>query len=278
MAKKTKDEVVPKDPVQEMADKEISDFLGEEVIDGKVKEDREPEEVKEEPKKEEKVEEEEVDLDKIKEDIKKEVSDKISQETADKISKALKGEEATKEEKDKYQEYSEKFMAEKGRNPTWFELTAFLKEEVKQDLKAEQEAEKKRIEEETKSQEEAKKQSLDAFNKQLDEEVAELYAGNKLTKIKDANDPNDIGVKERIALLECMKDTNTKRVAEGKPPIYSISRIYNNYFTKPKFEPAGGDAPVSAGRGAPQGDSKELDYNEYRHKSFEQILQESMGK
>ena len=94
-----------------------------------------------------------------------------------------------------------------------------------------------------------------------------MSVNNKIPKIKDPNDPEDVGVKARIDLFKTMKEVNEDRVKNGKEPIISVNRIFNNYY-KPKTQPAGSDAPVSMGRGSAPVNEGEYTYNQIHKTSF----------
>ncbi len=244
---------------------EISEFLGEDIT----KEDNKPPVV--EPPKEE-VKEEIVTPPPIDtEELKKEITEKVSKETVDKITQALTGkqEETTQEQKDKYLEYSEKFLAEKGRNPTWFELVPFIRDEVKQELKREQEETRVQQEEAQRTVAETEKQRTEAFNKHIDAQLEDLYRQERLPKIVNKDNPNDEGVQARKALFQAMLEVNQDRVNKGQDPIYSIKEIFYEHYKKPSRQPAGADAPVSVGSGnvAPESPD-DYSYADIRNKSF----------
>ena len=185
----------------------------------------------------------------------------VPEELAEDVAKRLAEKLSPKEEtvaKDKYTEFFEKTKEEKGREPNWIEVSQFLEDQAVERIKTEQkatiEAEAKQKEEENKATEAFTKR----FNDQIDEELDELYKSGKLTAIKDKDNPSDQGVMERKALFQAMLDTNTKRTAEGKDTILSIARIfYGGYYTKPSARPAGEDAPISMGKGAPSGEGED---------------------
>lgn len=185
------------------------------------------------------------------EKMKAEVKEQVTKELADSITKAITGEKkATQEERDKYEVIAENFAKEKGRNPTWFELVKFIKDDIREEMKAEAEQQTKQQEEEKKRVEQDNKARSDAFNKHIDEQLDELLKGGKLPNTPEA----------RKALFQAMYDVNTKRVQEGKQPIYSIKEIFYEHYKAPNTQPAGADAPISAGRGNTQPDSTE-DYS-----------------
>jgi hypothetical protein len=266
---------------QELADEITSDFLGEKVEGGKVVEEEKKEEetkekpeeeVKTEPEEEKKPEEEveDIPLDKLKEEIKKEVT----KETADKITQVLTGEkEATKEQKDRYQEIADEFYQKHGRNPTWFELIPYIREDVKSEIKREEEEAKKRAEEEKKQREEQTKQQIDAFNKFVDAELKELVDEKKLPNV--FNDKDQEAKMARRAIFQTMYEVNQQLREAGQPPITSIYKIYHKYNDKYNKilanlrQPAGANAPVMAGSGATTDETGEYSYEEiHKPKSF----------
>lgn len=250
---------------QRIADEKTSDFLGEEVKDNKVVADEKPvvEAPKEEPKKEPVVVEEEVDIDKMKSEITDTVRKETAKEITDKLTKAL-GNKPTEEQKDKYEEYADKFAKEKGRQPAWFELVPFIKDEVKAELKKEQETAQQQTEEQRKKIDEDNKARGKAFNTYIDEQLADLYASGKLPKGDE---------KARTKLFQTMMEVNNKRVQENKAPIYSIKEIFYEHYTPPTAQPAGADAPISAGRGNAQVDNdQEYSYKDVHNKSFIDVL------
>lgn len=253
---------------QRIADEQTSEFLGEKVEDNKVIEEKPEvkEEVKEEVKPEPKEEEVEIDPQKMKEEI----AATVKKETVDKITRALTGkEETTQEQRDKYEVIAEKFAKEKGRNPTWFELVKFIKDDIREEMKAESEQERKQREELIKRNQEVDKERSKAFNQYIDEQLDELLKNGKLPKVINKDDPQDRGVMARKALFQTMYDVNTKRVKEGKQPIYSVKEIFYEHYTPPTQQPAGADAPISAGRGTAVADTGEdYSYAEIKKKSF----------
>jgi hypothetical protein len=233
-------------------------------------------EIKKETPKDEEIE---FDPKKFKEEVVSEISSKVSQETADKIAQTLTGKDkATETQKDKYEAYAEKFAAEKGRQPTWFEVAAFIKDEVKAEAVAEQQAKVKEQEARTQETQEQQKQRTVAFNKYLDEQLDDLYKSKRLPQIVDKNNEQDQGVVFRKALFKTMMDVNTTRVKEGKQPIYSIKEIFYEHFKAPNAQPAGADAPVSAGMrstGHAANEEQEYSYADVHKKGFLDLL---MGK
>lgn len=253
---------------QRINDEQVSDFLGEEVKDGKVAEDEpeekpeeEPEEKPEEeaPEVEEPEKKEEIDLEKVTKEITETVRKETQKEITEKLTQAL-GEKPTAEQKDKYEEYSDKFAKDKGRNPTWFELVPFIKDEIKAELKRDQEESFQKTESEKKQIAETNTKRQTAFDSYVDEQLNELHAAGKLDK-------NNKDVRNQ--LFTTMYEVNNARVKENKPPIYSVKEIFYEHYKSPTAQPAGDDAPISAGRGSTQTASEEdYSYNDIRSRSF----------
>lgn len=228
-------------------------------------------EIKEEPK-EEKVEAKEeyepVDMNKLKEEVRTEATEEVT----NKIIKSLKGEEATQEEQDAYQKFATETYEKEGRNPTYNEAFKFMSQQVKEEIRAEDEAKAKEAEEQVKAKQEAEGQNKEQFNKYIDDQLADLKATGKLPEAADPKDENDPGVVAQKALFQKMMDVNTERVKDGKPPIYSLKEIYYEHYSQPTG-PAGADAPVSAGRGGPPSNNKdEMPYDQLHKSDFIDIV------
>lgn len=246
--------------IQEANDKKVEDFLGEPVKDGKVVEEKEPEveEEPEEPKEEPKEPKEEVDLSKLKEEIKGEVK----QETTDKILEALTGE---KEKKDEKENELISPWAKEGRNPKDYEeVSDWGAEKVKILQRREAEAERVKTEKETKLQKELEADRQKLFDKHIDEQLNDLIENKRLPKPINKDDPKDEGVVARKALFQTMLDVNKKRAENNKAPIYSLKEIFYEHYKAPKKEVAGADAPVFSGSGkfTPQGAEEEINYKD----------------
>lgn len=276
---------MPKKTTEDTPEKTDHDKTMEEIAEEVAQESKEVEEVKDPIKEEKAVEEpteegaqpvKEEDL-QAKEDERQQLRKEISQDFANKINKVFGvDDEATSEQKDKYQEYAEKFFEEKGRNPYWHELIPMIREEAVQSIKAEQEAAQKATQEEQEKAREIYQKNLDAFQAQVTEELNELYTSGKLPKIKDETDKNDYGVKVRDALYNKMIEVNNARTSQGLNPITSISRIFSNHFKLPDSQPAGYDAPVSIGQGGTPTNNTDIDYHKDIHNAtFEQIMMEA---
>ena len=142
-----------------------------------------------------------------------------------------------------------------------------------------QQAEAQRKQEEERANSVQKQQ--EEFNKQLQSEMDldlnDLYSGNKLPKIADANNPNDEGILARNALFQAGIQVNQERATKGLPPIRSIKLIYYEHYKAPGQQPAGANAPVM-GNAAPPANPNPSDdeYNWARdhNKSPRQLLRE----
>lgn len=268
-------------PRQERADQEASEFLGEEVKNGKVVEveeenrvEKKAREIKENPKEEEKkVESPLLDGEKLKADIVAELDKRLPQNQT---------KEEKQEKKDAIAEYLEKAKAE-GRNPTWEEALKFIAEEgsnrAYERIKAEQAQELQKVEEEKRLQEEqaeqqkvAQEEAQKEYNKVVDEDLDDLYKSGKLMRIRDKNNPNDPGLKQRQALFQKMYEVNTQRAQEGKRLIYSVKEVFYEHFSDPLKQPPGYDAPVSIGSGHSGSENpQEYSYLDIRGRDFRDI-------
>lgn len=188
---------------------------------------------------------------------------KIAEETAkrtrEEIADLLKGDKK-EETKDAYQEWADKYTKDTGKAPTWVEAAKFIKDTAKAEILAEQEAERKTQQEAQAKQEETEKGYETQLSGLIEEELNELYAAGKLTRIKNPEDKNDPGNLERAALMKTMYDVNVQRANENKPPIYSVARIHSNYYKPVNKQPAGADAMITNNRAGISSDDQELDY------------------
>lgn len=198
----------------------------------------------EEPKKvDEKPKEDGVEFDPVA--FKKETAQEITTQLVE----ALQGKNAkeTKENIDEYEQYAKDTWEKAGRPPTYTEALKFVAENTKKALLEEQKSQAEKAEEARKAHEAANASRQDEINKFIDKELEELYADGKLPKIKDPKDPNDYGVIARKALFQTMLEVNQKNQAENKPYEYSVYKIFHRHYKAPAKQPAGADAPVSAG-------------------------------
>lgn len=218
-----------------------------------------PEE-KEEEKVEEVVEDETEEVEFDPEKLKQEAVEEAEKKLLDR----LRGEtpEETKENRDEYQEWAEKFAESHGGNPpnwkdamVWMEERAIDRFEKRQEEKAKEASEKQQQEQEAKNQEQ---QSVNAY---VDKQLEDLYAANKLPKVKNMEDEKDTGVIVRRALIEKVMSVNAERVGKGLPT-KTIKEVFYEDFKSPVRQPAGADAPISAGHGGAsgQGDGEEINY------------------
>ena len=261
--------------ISQIIDQEATKIMGAPIKDGNL-----VVEVEEEPKKEE-IKKEEI----PKEETPIEFDpDKFADQTAEKVKQALKDEAAEREkeltaEEKKVKEEEElvPIYVREGRNPKDYkeindEAQRIAEIKFNRTLDAREAAAKEKSESEAKAREAElakSKQFEEDFNKMIDEELNEMYTNNKLPKIVDEKDPDDPGLKARFELFKTMKEVNEKRVAAGQQPITSISRIYNNYYKLPTDQPAGADAPVSAGRGVITEEKEEvMPYQKMHNSSF----------
>lgn len=271
--------------INSILDDQLSKDLGVKIENGNIVEEKkadpadpiateEIKEVKEEPKE-------------VKEEKREEIPEFNEDEFAKKVADQIKA----KEEESKRLEEEAKLKAEQevkskdefqpvwkreGRQPLNYEEIVAESNRIA-DLRMEQKlaerdakvAQEKKVIEEAQKTEQSK---IDAYNKLVDEELEELYANDKLPKIKDQNDPNDLGVKERFNLFKRMQEVNQERISKGLEPIYSVHRIYNSYY-KPTKQPAGADLPITGSKTAspapqPEGDVEYSYADLHNKKSF----------
>ena len=223
--------------------------------------------------------------------------DEIAKKTADEL-KAREDEERRRElkaeEDRKRQEQLQNDLIpiweREGRQPKDYTEIAFESKRIaKLETLAELEAREslRREEEEKRRQEEQirqtqVKQAQESFSKQLqrelDEDLTDLYKADRLPKIKDPNNPSDEGLKEQKRLFETAAKVNKERLDKGLPPIRSIKVIYYEHF-KPKDKPAGHDAPVQ-GNSQPttQQNADKFNWSRDHKKSMREILAEEKAR
>lgn len=161
--------------------------------------------------------------------------------------------EETKEPTEKervYIDWEKKFNDANGRPPSYLEAMQFVETQAVATIEEKQQAAKA---EEIKQADEARRvqeEENQRVNTFVDDELADLYAGNKLTKVIDPNNPSDQGVVERQSLFARWAEVNNERRAKGLPDIISATRIAEFYWKKPSAQPAGVDAPVQGSRSA----------------------------
>ncbi|MBZ5529738.1 MAG: hypothetical protein LAN71_17815 [Acidobacteriia bacterium] len=247
----------PQEPkVETPVEKKEAEYSNEELHRESMNEIAKNEELpKEEPKVEEKPEE----TPKVEE--KKIEPEELVEQIATKVKEKLTPEEK-KVAKNKYEEFFEKTVAEKGREPNWAEVSQFLEDQAVARME-EKQKEAWEAQEKIKTEENIAREAMTKrFDAQVDEEIEEIYKSGNLTAVKDSNNPSDQGVLERKALFQAMLDENIKRNAQGKEPILSVARIfYGGYYTKPNAQPAGVEAPISMGTGTPSGGGEEQEIN-----------------
>lgn len=164
------------------------------------------------------------------------------------------------EEENAYASYEKELWEKEKRQPTYREALDFMMQQAEKRWEAKQEEARKTQEEEQNriktQQEETNKQ----VNAMVDDELEDLYKAEKLTRVKDANNPSDQGVVERKALFTKWYEVNEERRSKGLPEITSATRIYEFYFQKPNAQPPGSNAPVAGNKGAINPPSSEQNY------------------
>ena len=266
MAKKDKTVVEePKEPENDYGEIHETPM---QVIGILTKEEENPvvEKAKEEPKEEPKVETPTPEVPKAPEIDTAKLTAEVTGAVKDTIKETLKGNtpDETKNNEDAYALFEKTIQDKEGRPPTYKEALEFVKLNVKAELKAEQAEEEKKAQDAQQAVKDSEKAKLDSFNAFITQEINELTDSGRLPRIKNANDPKDPGNVALMALYQAMTDINQKRVAEGKPVIVSINKIFHEYYKPPETEVPGADAPVSVGRSAPSPEPEpgEYDYND----------------
>lgn len=261
MAKKkivTTEEIVEDTPIDYKED--IQDKSMEEIVKETPKEE---EPVKEEPVKEEDPKDEEVELDTT------QIEETVTKSVTEKMIKALTGGtevEATIETGNVSP------WAKEGRNPRDYDEIAEWSVELVEKKNEAKRLEQERINEEVKAQQvEYSQKRADFYNNQWNEHLEDLTEAGKLPKVVDPNNEEDEGVIARKELFKAMLEVNNDRVAKGKEATYSLKEIYYEHYTPKSKQPAGADAPVSAGRSsAPAANDEEYPY--VGNRSFFDIL------
>lgn len=270
------------------------------------------EEKKEEPKPEEKVDEEAQKAKEAEENRKREEEaakerEEIARKAAEEVVK--KQEEEKQKEADRVKAEEEAKKREEALKPAWQkdpnapkdetgkpipqsydqlaeeaarigEERALARMEAKQ---AEERAEAAKQEAAKAQTEEQQKAATEAMEKQIQSEIEsdlnDLYANNKLPKIKDPKDENDPGNKEYRNLFETAQKVNAERIAKGQAPIRSLKLIYYEHY-KPLGKPAGHDAPVLGGESTISNEPPEDKYivSRDRNKSIAQMVKEEYAR
>lgn len=152
-------------------------------------------------------------------------------------------------------------------------LTRLRAEQDEKDVKAKQEQEQQA--QQTEQQKQAQKAAEDQLQAELDADLNDLYANNKLPKVVDPKDENDPGNKEFRNLFETAQKVNADRMAKGLAPIRSIKLIYYEHY-KPLEKPAGSAAPVFGAEPVLNNQPSEDKYipARDRNKSISQLVRE----
>ncbi len=147
------------------------------------------------------------------------------------------------------------------RNPTYKELADYLRDNVKKDLKSEDEAKTKAEAEEAKKLEEANKQYNDHMNTYWDNQLQELETANKIDK------------SEREELQRQWLDYMVNAKKANKSYTVSLKEFFYEGYKKKDDQPAGADAPVGAGKqSVSSGKAGDFTYEEVHNTSIEDII------
>lgn len=213
---------------------------------------------------------------------------KAATEAAKQAAKDSVKEELTRTKEESAREAKEKdemipLWEKEGRAPKDYDEIAkenrrITKLELKQELKAEQEATKQAKELELQSTAKQSEEALEAANSRIGRDMRDLYEGGYLPAIKTPGDANDPGEKAKQALFQLGVEHNIKLKEAGKDPEPSIAKIFfmnkDKIIAKP-VQPAGADAPVSGSRPAViKQESEGYEYAKDHKKTFRQIATE----
>lgn len=219
-----------------------------------------------------------------------EVIDRQKAEEKEKADKIKAEEDEKKRQEDLKPKYSGKDKDGNSVPLSYEEMNAesvrIAKEEAKREVLAEIDArEKAKADEQTRAtqtveqQKAAQKTVEDQLQAELDSDLKDLYAANKLPKIGDPKDENDPGNKEFKNLFETAQRVNGERLTKGLPPIRSIKLIYYEHY-KPLEKPAGNDAPVVGNESSQSHEPPEDKYvpSRDRNKSMTQLVKEEAAR
>lgn len=184
----------------------------------------------------------EVDLTKIKEEVREEVVDKF-------IS-ALRPSEGDGEEMPPWKK--------EGRNPNTYEEIANYVDNLAQKR---EEVRVKDVKTQQKEQVKQQDKYNEDMNKFWDGQLDDLRERGKLPKIGDAKDEKDVGLVAQKEMFAQMVEHNKKIAVDGEAAITNIKEFYYEHYKDPAGQPAGADAPVAGGRTQAGSSDKEGEYS-----------------
>lgn len=289
--------------ISEVREKTFSEILKEQA-ESRNKSDNTPDPEEEKKKEEELKAKEEKEKQELEESRKKhdeEVALKAAQDVIDKQKEEEKAKEdalkAEEDEKKRQEDLKPKFTGkDKDGNVvplSYEELTAesvrIAEEKALERFRLEQSQKEAKIKEEqdtknqtAEQQKEAQKTFEENLQKELDSDLASIYAAGDMPKIKDPKDEKDVGNREFKNLFETAQKVNGERIAKGLPPIRSIQVIRYAKDEKgvPYYKPLeklpGHDAPVLGSESTISKTPSEDKYipSRDRHKSMAQLIKE----
>lgn len=204
------------------------------------------------------------------EQLKKEAKEEALKEMAEMAEKS----KAPEEPVDEYQTFVDDYTKKNGKAPDWKEVAVFLKEKAKEEIKADFEAEKTAEQAKAEEARKAEETQTESVNKFIDDQFNQLYSTEKFPRMKNPEDPNDLGVQYRRALADQTMQINRERLDKGLPT-KTLMEVFFTEFKAPNAQPAGADAPISAGKsGGTSEDAEEINYirDVKRPRSFRDIL------
>lgn len=140
------------------------------------------------------------------------------------------------------------------------ETAAKVKEMLDKEVEEEEKTLQEQEEQQKKQQEETQKQ----WNTYWDAQLADLESKNLIPKIVNKNDPNDPGVKTRVALFTKMREAAEENGKNNKPVSLNLKEIYYEHYKPeqdnkrdPKLVPVAG-----ARKGMSPQEEEEFSYEE----------------
>lgn len=152
------------------------------------------------------------------------------------------------------------------RNPkSYNEIADWSKQQALKEFSKQRDAETTRQEESATKLKEDQERINQAWNQHWDKQIKELVDDGELPEIKDKNDPNDPGVIATTELFQLAFN-------QGKT---DLEAVYYRNKVKGKKQPAGDNAPVSAGKKSVQSESKQYSWEQiHSAKSLHDIVEE----
>lgn len=153
------------------------------------------------------------------------------------------------------------------------ELKDELKQEVLEDLNKEvqdEEAKEAQAAEDAKTAKETRETEL---NTEWDRQLTVLQTAGKIDKVLNPNDPNDRGVKQRVALFNALKEQTEAQQKAGQAVSFNLTEAFTTYYKDPMEMPAGAKAPVNGAKNSITSTTPgDFSYDEIAGSSLEDIM------